>query len=96
MNKLIINHTYIIVVLTTLMILLVGKKCKIYGDRTLEYNNWKFYLTEAEEDERLNFWGYKRYADQVTYDYHIRTFLIFGRKLYVDRVIETGERNRGV
>ena len=90
------NHTYIIVALSSLLMLAICRKHKIYGDRTLEVGNWKLFLTEADDDERLNFLGYKRYADQVTYDYHIRTFLIFGRKLNVDRVIETGERNRGV
>lgn len=91
-----LNHTYFIVLGALILIYLIGRKDGCV--RTLEYKDYRLFFTYADYyfDERLNFWGYKRLADEVTYDYHIRTFLIFGRKLYVDRVIEIGERNRGV
>ena len=73
-----LNHTYFIVLGALVLIYLIGRKDE-YG-RTLEYKTWKLFFTYADYDERLNFWGYKRLADSVTYDYHIRTFLIFGRK----------------
>ena len=52
------------------------------------------FLTDPEvQDDRLDFWEYRRLQDDVDYEYHTRKFLIFRRKLYVDRVLKTGERN---
>ena len=88
-----LNHTYFIVLAALILIYLIGRKDGC--DRSLEYNDYRLFFTypDYDEDERLNFWEYKRLADTVTYDLYIRTFLIFGRKLYVDRVIEIGESN---
>ena len=91
-----INHTYLIVLCSLVLMYLFGKRD--HTDRTLEFrlygDYWKLFLTDPEEwDDRLDFWEYRRLPDEVDYEYYTRTFLIFRRKLYVDRVLKTGERN---